>query len=79
MDRLGAGAGFGEVALLRRSPRTATVTALTDVAGYAVDAGTFACAVSGPATAAVSEQIASMHLRRGAALGTAPSPAPEGA
>jgi MFS family permease len=79
LDRLGPGAGFGEVALLRRSPRTATVTALTDVTGYAVDADTFACAVSGPATAAISEQVVSMHLRRGAAVGGEPSPVPEGA
>jgi hypothetical protein len=79
LDRLGPGAGFGEVALLRRSPRTATVTALSDLTGYAVDADTFACAVSGPATAAISEQVASMHLRRGAAVGGGPSPVPEGA
>ena len=79
LDQLGPGAGFGEVALLRRSPRTATVTALSDLTGYAVDADTFACAVSGPATAAISEQVASMHLRRGAAAGGDPSPVPEGA
>ena len=79
MQRLGPGAGVGEIALLRRSPRTATVTALTPVTGYAVDAGTFACAVSGPATAAITEQIAALNLSRGAADAANASPMPEGA
>jgi MFS family permease len=68
MQRLGPGAGLGEIALLRRSPRTATVVTLTEVIGYRVDADTFACAVSGPATAAITEQIAAANLRRGAAV-----------
>jgi MFS family permease len=79
MDRLGPGAGFGEVALLRQSPRTATVTALTDMTGWAVDSATFTCAVSGPATAAISEQVASLLVRRGAAGIAAASPMAEGA
>jgi MFS family permease len=71
MQRLGPGAGIGEIALLRSSPRTATVTALTDVTGFEVDADTFACAVSGPTTAAITEQIAAANLRRGAAPSSA--------
>jgi MFS family permease len=72
VQRLRRGAGVGEIALLRRSARTATVTAVTDVAAFSVDAGTFLAAVSGPAAAAVTERIAAANLSRGAA----PSPAP---
>jgi CRP-like cAMP-binding protein len=75
MQRLGPGSGFGEIALLRRSPRTATVTALTDMTGYSVDADAFACAVSGPASAAITEQIAAERLQRGAAAVSTAQPA----
>ena len=75
LQRLGPGAGVGEIALLRRSPRTATVTALTDVTGHAVDAETFACAVSGPTSAAITEQIAAANLRRGGTTTLDPVPA----
>ena len=64
IDRLGPGAGVGEIALLRRSPRTATVIAITDVTGYGVDAGTFLAAVAGPTAAIVTERIAQRHLER---------------
>jgi hypothetical protein len=67
MSRLGHGAGVGEIALLRRSPRTATVTALTPVRAYGIACHAFAAAVSGPAAAAVTERIAEANLRRGAA------------
>ncbi len=67
IHRLGPGAGVGEIALLRRSPRTATVVAITDVTGYSVDASTFLAAVAGPAAAAVTERMARANLERAAA------------
>jgi MFS family permease len=72
MQRLGHGAGLGEISLLRRSPRTATVTALTPVTGFAIACYAFVAAVSGPAAAAATERVAAANLQRGAA-------APEGA
>jgi MFS family permease len=77
MGRLGRGAGLGEIALLRRSPRTATVTALTPVSAYAIPGSCFIAAVSGPAAAVVTERIAAANLTRGAA--GVRSPAAKGA
>ncbi len=71
IHRLGPGAGVGEIALLRRSPRTATVIALTDVTGYSVDGSTFLAAVAGPAAAAVTERMARANLDRSAAAAAA--------
>jgi MFS family permease len=81
IHRLGPGAGVGEIALLRRSPRTATVTAITDVTGYRVDASTFLAAVAGPAAAAVTERMAQANLMRAsttapASVGRTPAAAP---
>jgi CRP-like cAMP-binding protein len=67
IHRLGPGAGVGEIALLRRTPRTATVRAVTDVTGYSIDAATFLAAVAGPAAAAVTERIAQANIMRAGA------------
>jgi MFS family permease len=57
---LGAGAWFGELALLRDVPRTASVVSLTDVSGWALDRSSFLAAVAG---SAASVQTADDHAR----------------
>ena len=58
----GPGDGVGEIALVRRTPRTATVVARTRVAGYGIAAATFLAAVAGPAAAAAVAAVASARL-----------------
>jgi hypothetical protein len=58
----GPGDGVGEIALIRRIARTATVTARTPVKAYTIDAESFLLAVAGPAAAAMAETIISTRL-----------------
>ena len=60
------GDGFGEIALLRDRPRTATVTAREDVDGFRLPRGVFLEAVTGNAVSeAVADRVVSERLAAG--------------
>ncbi|MDQ4030606.1 MAG: cyclic nucleotide-binding domain-containing protein, partial [Actinomycetota bacterium] len=64
VELLGPGEGFGEIALLRDVPRTATVTARADVVLYALEREDFIAAVTGhPESAEAAEGLVAARLR----------------
>jgi MFS family permease len=70
VSRLGPGEYFGEIALIRDIPRTATVTARTAVVLYALDREDFLAAVTGhPQAAEAAETVSSARLAGPAATG----------
>lgn len=61
--RLGPGASFGELALIRDIPRTASVVAVTDVALFALDREAFLLTVTAsPRAAYEASAVAARHL-----------------
>ena len=64
--RCGPGEGVGEIALLRSVPRTATVTAIGEVAGFQLSAAAFRAAIAGPTSAAAAREVAAERLARSA-------------
>ncbi|MBI3750536.1 MAG: MFS transporter [Chloroflexi bacterium] len=73
IHRLGPGAGIGEVALLRQTPRTATVVAVTDVRIVSIGSRDFCSAVSGPTALGLMERVVRERLARTGPGATGPA------
>ncbi len=67
---LGPGSAFGEIALLRDIPRTATVTAVEPSRLWTIDRRTFLQTVAGSSGAELASRHVDSLLSRGGAAGT---------
>lgn len=71
--RLGSGSAVGEIALLRRIPRTATVRAIRDTSAWALDGAVFAAAVTSRPDSIAAEAIIAQRLPVSKLSGEAPA------